>query len=111
MPAPSKIEAVAKLRERFQCGHSLIIADYRGVPVLSAYTPLELDGVRWALMAEIDRETIAGGIPGEKLMERAGQALAAELLDFLEENLAGDHHHGGCGCGALRRILGEPQRH
>ena len=33
-----------------------IIADYRGVPVLSAYTPLEIYGVRWALMAEIDRD-------------------------------------------------------
>jgi sigma-B regulation protein RsbU (phosphoserine phosphatase) len=37
-------------------GGEKIIADYRGVPVLSAYTPLELDGVRWALMAEIDRD-------------------------------------------------------
>jgi sigma-B regulation protein RsbU (phosphoserine phosphatase) len=36
-------------------GGEKIIADYRGVPVLSAYTPLEIYGVRWALMAEIDR--------------------------------------------------------
>lgn len=32
-----------------------IIKDYRNVPVLSAYTPIEISaGVRWALMAEID---------------------------------------------------------
>jgi HAMP domain-containing protein len=37
-------------------GGEKIIADYRAVPVLSAYTPLELYGVRWALMAEIDRD-------------------------------------------------------
>ena len=37
-------------------GGEKIIADYRGVPVLSAYTPLEIYGVRWALMAEIDRD-------------------------------------------------------
>jgi len=37
-------------------GGEKIIADYRGVPVLSAYTPLELYGIRWALMAEIDRD-------------------------------------------------------
>jgi len=37
-------------------GGEKIIADYRGVPVLSAFTPIELYGVRWALMAEIDRD-------------------------------------------------------
>ncbi len=31
-----------------------IIRDYRGVPVLSAYTPLNLDFVKWALLVEID---------------------------------------------------------
>ena len=36
-------------------------------------------------MAAIDRETIAGGVPGERLMERAGQAMTAALLDFLAE--------------------------
>lgn len=37
-------------------GGEKIIADYRSVPVLSAYTPIELYGVRWGLMAEIDRD-------------------------------------------------------
>ena len=31
-----------------------IFDDYRGVPVLSAYTPLEFLGTKWAIMAEID---------------------------------------------------------
>lgn len=31
-----------------------IIIDYNGNPVLSAYTPLEFDGLHWALLAEID---------------------------------------------------------
>lgn len=30
------------------------IEDYRGEPVLSAYTPFDYEGVRWALLAEID---------------------------------------------------------
>ncbi|MCC6709019.1 MAG: HAMP domain-containing protein [Gammaproteobacteria bacterium] len=30
--------------------------DYRGVDVLSSYTPLKIDGVKWALLAEIDSE-------------------------------------------------------
>jgi len=35
-----------------------IYADYRNVPVMSAYTPLEVDGLRWALLTEIDEEEI-----------------------------------------------------
>ncbi len=31
-----------------------IIPDYRGVPVLSAYAPLEIAGVQWGILAEID---------------------------------------------------------
>jgi len=33
-----------------------VIYDYRGVPVLSAYTPLNLNFINWALMVEIDEE-------------------------------------------------------
>ncbi len=31
-----------------------IVKDYRGVPVLSAYTPLNLNFINWALLVEID---------------------------------------------------------
>ena len=31
-----------------------ITDDYRGIPVLSAYAPVEFEGVRWAVLAEID---------------------------------------------------------
>jgi len=31
-----------------------IFPDYRGVPVLSAYTPVNIAGIHWALMSEID---------------------------------------------------------
>ena len=30
------------------------IADYRGVPVLSVYRPIEFEGIRWAIIGEID---------------------------------------------------------
>lgn len=33
-----------------------IIPDYRGVPMLSAYTPLDILGLKWALLAEIEKE-------------------------------------------------------
>ncbi|NPA88380.1 MAG: methyl-accepting chemotaxis protein [Epsilonproteobacteria bacterium] len=32
-----------------------IIKDYRGVPVLSAYAPIDVYGKRWAIIAEIDK--------------------------------------------------------
>lgn len=32
--------------------------DYRGVPVLSSYTLVERDGVRWALLSEIDQAEV-----------------------------------------------------
>jgi len=31
-----------------------IVADYRGVPVLSAYEPLGIEGLNWVILAEID---------------------------------------------------------
>jgi signal transduction histidine kinase/ActR/RegA family two-component response regulator len=39
-----------------------IITDYRGGRVLSAYTPVYLIDVRWALIAEVDEEEIDGQI-------------------------------------------------
>jgi len=43
----------AKLAISGKTGEKIII-DYNGNPVLSAYTPLELNGVRWGLLSEID---------------------------------------------------------
>jgi len=33
-----------------------IFPDYRGVPVLSAFAPLEINGVKWVILSEIDKE-------------------------------------------------------
>jgi serine phosphatase RsbU (regulator of sigma subunit) len=33
-----------------------IFPDYRGVPVLSAYKPLKIEGLNWVIMSEIDEE-------------------------------------------------------
>ncbi len=40
---------------RGQTGSS-VFNDYRGVPVLSAYKPLEINGQKWAILAEEDEE-------------------------------------------------------
>jgi methyl-accepting chemotaxis protein len=39
-----------------------IVIDYNGNPVLSAYTPVEILGVTWALLAEIDEAEVKGPI-------------------------------------------------
>ena len=45
-----------------------------------------------AEMAAIDRDTIAGGVAGKVLMERAGTAMTEALWEFLEGLDAGHHH-------------------
>lgn len=49
-----KVDTVAT-REAMK-GHSgvRVINDYRGEPVISAYAPLEIEGFKWSIMAEID---------------------------------------------------------
>jgi methyl-accepting chemotaxis protein len=37
-----------------------VIDDYRGIPVLSVYSPVDFGGQPWVLLAEIDREEILG---------------------------------------------------
>jgi len=43
----------AKLAIKGEVGQKIII-DYNGNPVLSAYTPIDINGIRWALLSEID---------------------------------------------------------
>ncbi len=43
----------AELAIKGRVGHKIII-DYNGNPVLSAYTPIDINGIRWALLSEID---------------------------------------------------------
>jgi hydroxyethylthiazole kinase-like uncharacterized protein yjeF len=50
-------------------------------------------------MAAIDRETIADGVAGEVLMERAGAAMTEVLWEFLESLDTPHHHHDDGGHG------------
>jgi len=43
----------ANLAIKGEVGQKIII-DYNGNPVLSAYTPVNINGIRWALLSEID---------------------------------------------------------
>ncbi len=39
-----------------------IIIDYNGKPVLSSYGPIEIQGIRWAVLSEIDKKEAFAGI-------------------------------------------------
>ena len=57
-----------------------IITDYNGNPVLSAYTPIDVLGVKWALLAEIDEAEAFASI--KTMEENAAQARSGLLTTF-----------------------------
>jgi methyl-accepting chemotaxis protein len=44
-----------------------VVEDYRGINVFSAYGPIDFQGVRWAILAEIDESEVMGPINQMKL--------------------------------------------
>jgi len=49
----------ASVREAFNGGHGvMVIDDYRGIEVASAYGPITFNGVTWAVMAEMDMDEV-----------------------------------------------------
>ena len=67
---------------------------------------LRCGSARPAQMAAIDRETIAGGVPGAELMERAGQAMAEVLLDSWRSRQTDGHQHAAAAMRARPRRRG-----
>ena len=55
-------------------------ADYRGVDVLSSYTPLEIAGVKWALLAEIDSDEALAAVAAQRHSAMISAAIAALLI-------------------------------
>ena len=73
-------------------GHTAfeIFPDYRGVPVLSAYGPLKIPGLQWAIMSEIDEaeafepvSTLTHGIITSAIWVMAGILLVVLPLGLL----------------------------
>ena len=55
--------------------------DYRGVPVLSAYGPIEFEGVKWAVLAEVDEAEVMIPVNDMKLfMLIAGAIVLTAIL-------------------------------
>jgi methyl-accepting chemotaxis protein len=72
--------------------------DYRGVPVLSAYTLVEIDRVRWAILAEIDEAEVLtdGGYERSRLSGVLSVLFFVGLAGFGLVS-AGDWGGGGLG--------------
>ena len=61
-----------------------IVADYRGIPVLSVYAPLDFDGQPFVLLAEIDKAEILGEMkPAIVVADSVLSGLVAGLLVLL----------------------------
>ena len=60
-----------------------IITDYRGLPVLSSYGPLDLDSIRWGVIAEMDVDEAYAPIRAyarQALLAATGLSLGTALL-------------------------------
>ena len=54
--------------------------DYRGNDVLSSYTPLEVDGVKWVLLAEIDTTEALAAVAAQTKSATVSAVVAAVLI-------------------------------
>jgi class 3 adenylate cyclase len=66
------------------------VVDYRGKPVLSAYGPIELDSLRWAVIAEMDEDEAQAPIRdfGRRVMIASSAiTLVVSLLALLSSHL------------------------
>jgi hydroxyethylthiazole kinase-like uncharacterized protein yjeF len=88
-------------------------AHERGALLLgTCFTTLtSVKAVTTAQIRELDRQTIAAGIPGEELMERAGYAVAKTTVEFLKRRdsrsallFAGKGNNGGDAIVAARHL-------
>ena len=69
-----------------------VVPDYRGIPVFSAYGPLDFEGVRWAVMAEIDEAEVRqplARVRNRTLLASAIGVPLATLLGLLGLGAAG----------------------
>ena len=67
-----------------------IVADYRGIPVLSVYAPLDFDGQPFVLLAEIDKAEVLGEMkPAIVVADSVLSGLVAGLLVLGSTDLCG----------------------
>ena len=66
-----------------------VVPDYRGIPVLSVYAPVDFGGQKWVLLAEIDEAEVLGEVQGWIVAALAAIAgFAAAGLAFMAHRLS-----------------------
>ncbi len=66
-----------------------IVEDYRGLPVLSSYTPVNIEGLKWALLAEIDEDEAFSASNNIALLSFIFVIIMAALISFVGYLFAG----------------------
>ena len=61
-----------------------IVTDYRGVSVLSSWTPIEIMDIRWALICEIDEHE---ALAAKMVMEQSGEDAGRGLMQWIAMTL------------------------
>ena len=84
----------------------IIADDYRGVPVLSAYTHVDIDGIRWAVLAEIDEEEVLNEGTGQR-RQMTGVLSGLFLIGLAIFGVAGMAEWGGGGLGSFDADLSD----
>jgi methyl-accepting chemotaxis protein len=81
-PSQGKVDTEATQKALSGTSETKIIQDYNGNPVLSSYAPLDIFGVRWAMLAEIDEsEALASVVQMEQTTaERGASNLYTSLI-------------------------------
>ncbi len=70
-PETGKVDTVASREALSGKEGTKIVIDYNGNPVLSAYTPVKVGDITWAMMAEIDeKEVVSDSVAAENLVKR-----------------------------------------
>ncbi len=77
----TKVETEAAVNALSGKAGTKIIKNYNGVDVLSSYTPVDILGIKWALIAEINEaEALAAVKDMDKEKSRAGTTMTASTL-------------------------------
>jgi methyl-accepting chemotaxis protein len=79
-PAKGSVDTEAAIAALRGATDAKIITDYNGNPVLSAYTPVDVFGTTWALLAEIDESEAMAAV---KDMQATASAAASTLLTWV----------------------------
>ena len=79
-----------------------IFNDYRGVPVLSVYSPVEINGFTWAILSEMDEEEVRNAKLGEQTLTLSNLIILSSIIILIFAIVAASIFSG-----RIRKHLGQ----